>query len=446
LEGDGISVVYATDHEPHSRRLALGGEGPPVGEDERHARFLEDADLVIHDAQYTAEEYPAKTGWGHSTMEFVVDTARYAGARRLALFHHDPMRDDDSVDRLVSLARERATSTGGGVEVFAAAEGKVLELERPSKRGIRAGVGSEPAMTNVLSAVCAQSVLIASPDATAVSTLCDAVRADGLRLLLADDGDQALALVRAETPSLVVLDEAVLGRTALEVCRGIRELGDDAYRKDVAIVLMKAAEEPAAREEECAAGVTDWLLKPFDNVYARARVQAWLLRTACRWVRAPRPPDEERRMNSLQRLEILDTEPEERFDRYTRIASALFHMPIALVSLVDTNRQWFKSRIGLGATETPRDRAFCAHAILDDDVLQVRDAVQDSRFADNPLVIEEPRVRFYAGAPLKLTDGSRAGTLCLIDRRPRDLDERQLGLLRDLAMLVAGELERNAKP
>lgn len=121
-------------------------------------------------------------------------------------------------------------------------------------------------------------------------------------------------------------------------------------------------------------------------------------------------------------------------------------MPIALVSLVDTNRQWFKSRVGLEATETPRDRAFCAHAILDDDVLQVRDAVQDSRFADNPLVTEEPRVRFYAGAPLKLTDGSRAGTLCLIDRRPRDLDERQLGLLRDLATLVAGELERNAKP
>ncbi|MEE8251926.1 MAG: MBL fold metallo-hydrolase, partial [Gemmatimonadales bacterium] len=122
LEVDGVLVVYATDHEPHSKQLAAGEQGPLIAGDERHARFLAGADLVIHDAQYTAEEYPSKTGWGHSTMESAVDTALSAGVRRLALFHHDPLRDDESVDRLVALARARVAASAGSLEVFAAAE------------------------------------------------------------------------------------------------------------------------------------------------------------------------------------------------------------------------------------------------------------------------------------------------------------------------------------
>ncbi|NIV76045.1 MAG: GAF domain-containing protein, partial [Gammaproteobacteria bacterium] len=140
-------------------------------------------------------------------------------------------------------------------------------------------------------------------------------------------------------------------------------------------------------------------------------------------MRARLPENEAERIRSLRRCSILDTEPEERFDRYTRIAAGLFNVPIALVSLIDTERQWFKSRHGLEATETHRDMAFCAHAILGDDVLHVPDALQDARFADNPLVTRDPRIRFYAGIPLTLADGSRAGTLCLLDHRPRCLDE-----------------------
>jgi GAF domain-containing protein len=140
---------------------------------------------------------------------------------------------------------------------------------------------------------------------------------------------------------------------------------------------------------------------------------------------------------------LLDTEPEERFDRFTRIAAALFEVPIALISLVDKERQWFKSRRGIDATETPRDQAFCAHAILRNDVMQVADAHTDERFADNPLVTGGPRVRFYAGAPLSLGDGSPVGTLCVVDHRPRSLDEDQLRLLRDLSKLVEREFQIN---
>jgi GAF domain-containing protein len=188
------------------------------------------------------------------------------------------------------------------------------------------------------------------------------------------------------------------------------------------------------------AGVTDWLVWPFKEAYARTRVHCWVLRLACRWSPAPLPEDESRRLHTLQGLHVLDTLPEERFDRYTRIAAGLFDVSIALVSLVDRDRQWFKSRHGLEVGETPREAAFCAHAILGREVLQVPDALQDQRFADSPLVTGPPGVRFYAGAPLAAADGSLMGTLCVIDRRPRQLDEQQLGLLRDLADLVEAEL------
>jgi PAS domain S-box-containing protein len=151
------------------------------------------------------------------------------------------------------------------------------------------------------------------------------------------------------------------------------------------------------------------------------------------------PRDEDARLAALHSLGILDTPAEERFDRITRVASALFDVPIALVSLVDANRQWFKSCVGLDIPETPRAVSFCAHAILGEGTLVIPDTLQDARFADNPFVTGDPLVRFYAGRPLR-ADGQALGTLCLIDQRPRTLDERQLGLLDDLGAWAEQEL------
>jgi diguanylate cyclase (GGDEF)-like protein len=155
---------------------------------------------------------------------------------------------------------------------------------------------------------------------------------------------------------------------------------------------------------------------------------------------APKPENESTRLATLRTLRILDTPPEERFDRLTRLARHLFDVPIALVSLIDENRQWFKSCTGLEARETPRDVSFCSHAILQDDLLMIPDARADSRFRDNPLVVGEPNIRFYAGQPLTVPNGARLGTLCLIDRRPRTLDAKQRGLLLDLARIAEQEL------
>lgn len=153
------------------------------------------------------------------------------------------------------------------------------------------------------------------------------------------------------------------------------------------------------------------------------------------------PSNEESRLQCLRSTNILDTPPEERFDRYTRLAQRVLDVPIALVSLVDTNRQWFKSSQGLDATETSREVSFCGHAILDDKMMVVNDVANDERFSDNPLVVEEPGIRFYAGCPLKHSDGSNIGTLCVIDTKEREFSEDELDILYDLSALVMRELE-----
>jgi len=441
LEADGASVVYVTDHEPHASELAGTSSGERHVEDERHLRFLADADLLIHDAQYLAEEYPQKKGWGHSTVEYVVDTAIAARVRRLSLFHHDPSRDDDAVDRLLVMARDRAARSGWPFEISAAAEGQVVDLigsskqVQPEKPDDQASALSVPPRPLGDSAV----LLIASDESSA-QVLSDAAHADGLQVLEAHDCEETIATANSKRPSLLITERYVGQTDAIEACQAIRET-TDTYGKSVPIVVVADSPDEVDIHKGTAAGVTDWLVKPFSTVYARTRIRAWLLRLACRWEKAPLPEDEVRRIGALHELEILDTPPEQRFDRYTRIAATLFDVPIALVSLVDTDRQWFKSAHGLDAEETPRDMAFCAHAILTDDILLVPDALQDPRFADNPLVTENPRVRFYAGVPLKAADGSRIGTLCVIDHRPRYMDDSRLTLLRDLGGLVERELQ-----
>ena len=151
------------------------------------------------------------------------------------------------------------------------------------------------------------------------------------------------------------------------------------------------------------------------------------------------PQDEQTRLNDLKSLGILDTPRSERFDCITRMASRLFQAPIAIVSLIDQNRQWFKSCYGLDTQETHRDISFCGHAILQDSVFVIPDTFKDDRFFDNPLVLNDPFIRFYAGCPLTMSDGSKIGTLCIIDHKPRNFEAADMTLLKDLASIVQRE-------
>ncbi|HEX8373033.1 MAG TPA: ATP-binding protein [Chthoniobacterales bacterium] len=158
-------------------------------------------------------------------------------------------------------------------------------------------------------------------------------------------------------------------------------------------------------------------------------------------MKAPLPANERERLRALQRYAILDTPPEAAFDRITRMVASLLKVPISAVTLVDEHRQWFKSHYGMEARETSRDLAFCAHAILSDEIMVVANATEDDRFHDNPSVTGDPNIRFYAGAPLQSAGGFTLGTLCAVDTVPREFSAEERQLLNDLAKIVTNELE-----
>lgn len=155
----------------------------------------------------------------------------------------------------------------------------------------------------------------------------------------------------------------------------------------------------------------------------------------------PVPKNEQKRLQVLWQYDVLDTVPEEVFDDLTELAARICEAPIALITLVDEDRQWFKSRVGLTVRETSRDISFCGHAILQSDLFIIPDATKDKRFADSPLVTSDPKIRFYAGAPLVTPDGHALGTLCVIDKVPRELKPDQKTALRVLARHVMTQLE-----
>jgi CheY-like chemotaxis protein/phosphoribosyl 1,2-cyclic phosphodiesterase len=275
VEADGAAFVYATDHEAHSA-TTWRADAPASGrtladivhvEDRSHAEFLKDADVVVHDAQYVAEEYPLKAGWGHSTVEYVTDIAVAVGVRRLVLFHHEPTRDDDGVDAVLERGRGRAAGTA--TDVIAASEGMELEL-----RGTRAA--TRPAPRPAAAEVPRQArILVADDDASVRRLLEAALRGDGYRITLATNGTDALRLALEQRPDLLLLDWQMPGLTGLEVATLLR--ADERFAS-VPIVLVTGL----ATEDEVAAGfgvgITDHIAKPFAVSQVRARVRRWLAR------------------------------------------------------------------------------------------------------------------------------------------------------------------------
>lgn len=152
------------------------------------------------------------------------------------------------------------------------------------------------------------------------------------------------------------------------------------------------------------------------------------------------PHKELLRLAALYELNIMDTSPEERFDRITRLAALLMGVPTAYIAFLDAERQWFKSKYGLEADQTPRNISFCTHTIEQEDMLVVPDALLDPRFADSPLVVNDPHTRFYAGHPLSTADGYNVGTLCVVDQKPREMTPEQLKILKDLAAIAEDQL------
>ncbi|MCP8937517.1 MBL fold metallo-hydrolase [Alsobacter sp. SYSU M60028] len=430
LTADGCSVVYALDHEPFAPSLA-SGEGPIEGSDRRHVEFLRGADLVIHDAQYTAAEYATKIGWGHSTVEYALLVAREAGTPRLCIAHHDPQRSDDDLDAL--LEHYRPGAEADDIELFAATEGHVLTLV-PDQPARRARAKPEPPTAAAQPALADQAVLVAGDDAERVASLVAVLEEDQVPVRGVAPDDAADVVTRWRPTLLVLVDDDP--DSAAARIRDVRRAGEAG--RDVAIALVSRDESGPSNE---VLGIIDRLAGPFTPTYARARLRAWLMRRACLWALPPSPPAEKDRLAALKRLEALDAPPNERLEHLALLARDLFEAPIAAVTLIDEDRQWFAASCGLGERQTPRDESFCAHVVASPGPLEVPDAAGDPRFADHPAVAGPARLRYYAGHPLILSSGHCVGAFCIADVKPRRIGDGGMANLSRLAELARDILE-----
>ena len=284
IEVGGRTLVYATDHEPHARHEAFDARRPAPAltgtrlhvEDQRHVLFLQGADLLIHDSQYLASEYPAKAGWGHSTVDYSVNVALAGGVKRLVLFHHDPLRADDDLDAILGTVRRDLG--GSALDVAAAYEGLEIVLpEDPAAADpLEAADSTSAFIRDVELGSPAETVLVAEDDPITLRQITAALVPESAQLLVAADGTEALRLALNEKPDLLLLDWHMPGLSGPEVCRVLRSSGG--HFADVPIVLITSQQDQEDVAAGFAAGVTDFISKPLAPAHLRSRVRTWLLR------------------------------------------------------------------------------------------------------------------------------------------------------------------------
>ncbi|KAL7473510.1 hypothetical protein ACHAXS_013955 [Conticribra weissflogii] len=466
LESGGISIAYITDHEPFDHRLAVEGyerndDGSAKSEDDRHVDFFAGVHLLIHDCQYTAREYgQGKTGWGHSTVEYVVDVALAASVKQLALFHHDPNRTDDQVDEIVRYAKERAAqlATQKGLlevpEIWAAAEGTDVSFGEKANfvRKNSVEVGMHPS-EDLLAKQLAQrkdvniegKIVLLGLDYNTrfASDLQEDLQKDKLTVRVCENVDSILEACSQSKPSLVVLKQAISGGNAVDICFKIRGMGEWGKETTFLVVAKNQDDMEMGRAESDVIPKESWLVEPVSISYIRTRIRMSLLRAPCKWVRASIPANEEARLTALKESCMMDVNQPDGLKRITRVARQLFDVGAACFTLLAKDYVKLISAEGLDCINIPRDEAMCAHVVSDQDFTLVADALKDDRFADSPLVQGAPYLRFYAGMPIwsKAKDGQSyiIGSFCLMDQKPREFDTKQLRTLQDLASLAREE-------
>ena len=277
IEVDGVVVVYLVDHEPFSDALWRAGAEPGRIEsilhegDQRHAKFMAGADLVIHDAQYTPEEYGPKKTWGHSTYDYAVRIAATAGVRRLALTHHDPSHDDKFVEEIERKARALALELGTGLEVFCAYEG--CELDLKPRAAVEPFVTADPFQASI--AERRFHILVVDDQAEMRALIVRALEAEQHTVSTASSGPEALRMIDAQLPDLLILDYKMKGMDGLAVMKTLR--ANPATQVLPVLMLTAMTDEPSTRAG-FDAGVTDYVTKPFSIPQLTARVRACLAR------------------------------------------------------------------------------------------------------------------------------------------------------------------------
>jgi CheY-like chemotaxis protein len=277
IEADGAAVVYLCDHELFS--TSLWRPDAPPGKmdsilhagDRRHAEFMSGADLVIHDAQYTPEEYPAKKNWGHSTYEYVVEVAAAAGVKNLAMTHHDPIHDDAFLDRVQELARQVAAARGSSLQVTCAHEGQEIVLAPGEARQakVETAAAAQPAGGG--------RILIVDDDSDLRALARVALKKGGFAVAEAAGALEALRMIEEDAPALVVLDVLMPEVDGLEMLRRLRALPE---ARDLPVLMLTSLNDPESLKKGFELGCTDYLTKPFSMPQLTARVRACLERAA----------------------------------------------------------------------------------------------------------------------------------------------------------------------
>jgi CheY-like chemotaxis protein/phosphoribosyl 1,2-cyclic phosphodiesterase len=277
VEADGVAMVYLVDHEPFSDELWRAGAEPGRIEsilhegDRRHAKFMADADLVIHDAQYTPEEYASKRTWGHSAYDYVVQIAAASGVRRVALTHHDPSHDDDFVADIERKARTLASQLGTGLEVFCAYEGCELALE--ARATLKPFVAAAPFQASV--AQRRFHILVVDDQPDMLTLIVRALEDEEYAVSTATSGHEALRMIDEQMPDLVVLDYKMTGMDGLAVMRTLRAKPET---QALPVLMLTAMTDEPSTRAGFEAGVTDYVTKPFSIPQLTARVHACLAR------------------------------------------------------------------------------------------------------------------------------------------------------------------------
>ena len=278
VEADGVAMVYLVDHEPFSDDLWRAGAEPGHIDsilhegDRRHAKFMADADLVIHDAQYTPDEYPSKKTWGHSSYDYVVQIAAAAGVRRLALTHHDPSHDDPFVANIERKARTLALQCGTGLDVFCAYEGCELTLAPHSN--LKPFAAAAPFQASV-----AQRhfhILVVDDQPDMLTLIGRALEEDHYTVTKAMSGAEALRIIDEDMPDLVVLDYKMTGMDGMEVIKALRAKPET---QPLPVLMLTAMTDEPSTRAGFEAGVTDYVTKPFSIPQLTARVRACLARS-----------------------------------------------------------------------------------------------------------------------------------------------------------------------
>ncbi len=284
-------------------------------------------------------------------------------------------------------------------------------------------------------------LLIVDDDELLCERLEQLLASKGIRSISVNSPQMASEAMRAVYFPVVVLDRRLGNDDGLALCREYRARQID---RRVSILVLSSQDSPADAKFAIAAGADAFLSKRSSDSELLERVTQLYAVAAGKIVLAPEARSgHSDRVHVLADYGITDTDPEQGYEDVVRIAATLCRAPIALISFVDDERQWFKAKLGTSLTETPREHAFCAHAIArPKEIMEVRDALQDERFATNPLVTGEPHIRFYAGAPLVTADGHALGTICVMDRVPRSLDPETSDALGALARQVIILLEQ----